>query len=78
LLIPEQFAAPKEFYQREAAPLATMFCIDVSAQALSSGLLHVVIHTITHCLDRLAGGPQARVGIMTFDNTVQFWNIKVR
>eukprot|EP00698_Gefionella_okellyi_P007110 TRINITY_DN1731_c0_g1_i1.p1 TRINITY_DN1731_c0_g1~~TRINITY_DN1731_c0_g1_i1.p1 ORF type:complete len:899 (-),score=217.06 TRINITY_DN1731_c0_g1_i1:346-3012(-) len=72
-----EFAAPKEFWTHgEPQPLATLFVIDVSAQAIQSGLIHVVTHSLLNLLDNLPGGPKARLGVITFDSTVQFWNIK--
>ena len=56
-------------------PAAYFFCIDVSAGAVGSGMLPVVCETIKATLDRLPGGERTRVGFITFDSHLHFYNL---
>lgn len=55
-----------------------MFVIDVSVSAVASGALQVAVDTIRAQLDSLPGAPRTRVGFLTYDNSIHFYNLKVR
>ncbi|CAN0430934.1 unnamed protein product, partial [Discosporangium mesarthrocarpum] len=61
---------------RPPQPPVYMFVIDVSAPAVSSGMVHTAAATIRACLDSLPGGERTMVGLCTFDSTVHFYNLK--
>ncbi|RHY06769.1 hypothetical protein DYB25_004865 [Aphanomyces astaci] len=61
---------------RPPTPPVYVFVIDVSAQAVASGMLAVCADTIKRELDNLPGAPRTRVGFITFDNAVHFYNLK--
>lgn len=55
-----------------------MFVIDVSATAVSSGAVQIAVQTIREQLDNLPGAPRTRVGFVTYDSSIHFYNLKVR
>ena len=56
-------------------PPVYFFAIDVSAEAVSSGLLAVVCDTIKAALDSLPGDERTLVGLVTYDAHVHFYNL---
>jgi protein transport protein SEC24 len=44
--------------------------------SVASGLLHHAVTTIKEILSELPGSPRTQVGFITYDNTVQFYNLK--
>ena len=44
--------------------------------SIASGLLHHAVTTIKEILSELPGSPRTQVGFITYDNTVQFYNLK--
>lgn len=71
-----EFVAPQEYMVRPPQPPVYVFVVDVSVNAVSTGLLQKAVEAIEVSLDRLPGGPRTRIGFITFDNTVHFYNIK--
>ncbi|KAF7121232.1 hypothetical protein RHSIM_Rhsim13G0029500 [Rhododendron simsii] len=71
-----EFIAPVEYMHRRPMPPLYFFLIDVSISAVKSGMLEVVAQTVKSCLDRLPGYPRTRVGFITFDSTLHFYNMK--
>ncbi|ETV97794.1 hypothetical protein, variant [Aphanomyces invadans] len=71
-----EIVASSEYMMRPPTPPVYVFVIDVSAQAVASGMLAVATDTIKHELDNLPGAPRTRVGFITFDNAVHFYNLK--
>jgi len=55
-----------------------VFVMDVSAGAVSSGMLNCAVATIKECLDELPGvaGGRTQVGFLAFDSAVHFFNLK--
>lgn len=53
--------APAEYMVRPPQPPVYMFVVDVSAPAVSSGMVHVAAETIKACLDDLPGGERTMV-----------------
>ncbi|RHY09849.1 hypothetical protein DYB36_001979 [Aphanomyces astaci] len=71
-----EIVASSEYMMRPPTPPVYVFVIDVSAQAVASGMLAVCADTIKRELDNLPGAPRTRVGFITFDNAVHFYNLK--
>ena len=71
-----EFIAPQEYMVRPPQPPVYLFVIDVSYAAVQSGMVAVSCQTIRSCLDRLPGGSRTRIGFITFDATVHFYNLK--
>ncbi|KAJ3185503.1 COPII coat Sec23p-Sfb3p heterodimer component [Geranomyces variabilis] len=71
------FAAPKDYQQREPKPASFVIAIDVTWSSIQSGLLKQVVDGIRELL--YSGGktiaPGTKIGIMTFDKSVHFYNL---
>jgi len=70
-----EFVAPAEYMVRPPQPPVFLFLIDVSYQAVASGMLRCVAVTLRHSLDRLPGGERTQVGLITYDSTLHFYNL---
>ncbi|RKP40087.1 hypothetical protein BJ085DRAFT_13704 [Dimargaris cristalligena] len=71
-----EFEATKEFMLLDPAPLSYIFAIDVSWNAIQSGMLAQCAQALRHTLydgEGLHAG--TRVGILTYDKTVHFYNL---
>ena len=73
-----EYIAPSDYMVRPPQPCLYVFVIDVTATAVSSGMVHVVCDTIRLQLDNITGDKRTRVGIITFDDRIHFYNLKVR
>jgi protein transport protein SEC24 len=51
-----------------------VFCIDVSAAAMQSGLTAACLNAVEAVIDAVPGGNRACIGIMTFDKRLQFYH----
>jgi len=71
-----EFVAPQEYMVRPPQPPVYVFVIDVSYNAVASGMVHKTCETILQTLDNLPGMGRTRIGFVTFDNTVHFYNLK--
>jgi protein transport protein SEC24 len=71
-----EFVAPQEYMVRPPQPPVYVFVIDVSYNAVASGMVHKTCETILQMLDNLPGAGRTRIGFITFDNTVHFYNLK--
>ena len=69
------FVATSEYMARTPAPPAFVFVIDVSSAALSSGQAAFVAKCIRDTLDELDNMEEARVGLVTYNNHVHFYNL---
>lgn len=87
-----EFLVPKEYWNKEPVGLQTLFLIDVSRESIHRGFLKGVCEGIAEALygeDLAAEGTEgeeptsrklpagAKVGIVTFDQEVQFYNLTV-
>lgn len=74
-----EFVVPKDYYSARGSPspLNYVFAIDVSIQAIQSGMLQAVCEALKSALYDSNGVPKLanRVGIMTFDKGVHFYNL---
>ncbi len=60
---------------RAPMPPVYFFAIDVSAEAVASGVLPLVCDTIKACLDSLPGDERTQIGFVTYDAHVHFYNL---
>lgn len=71
-----EIVAPSEYMMRPPQPPCYMFVIDVSAPAVASGAVHIAAQTIKEQLDNLPGAPRTRIGFLTYDSSIHFYNLK--
>eukprot|EP00898_Chlorokybus_atmophyticus_P002080 jgi/Chlat1/2873/Chrsp195S03018 len=71
-----EFIAPQEYMVRAPMPPVYFFIIDVSYPAVASGMVAVAAAAIKSCLERLPGDSRTRIGFLTFDSTLHFYNLK--
>eukprot|EP01027_Heterolobosea_sp_BB2_P004714 GEZU01007253.1.p1 GENE.GEZU01007253.1~~GEZU01007253.1.p1 ORF type:complete len:1060 (-),score=283.26 GEZU01007253.1:92-3271(-) len=71
-----EFVAPDEYCVRPPQPPAYLFVIDVSYNAVNTGMMKVVAETIRSTLDELPGDDRTQIGFITFDSTVHYYNLK--
>jgi len=60
---------------RPPMPAVFFFVLDVTAGAVSSGMLAVACETIKGALDSLPGGERTHVGFLTFDSHLHYYNL---
>ncbi|KAI7863803.1 uncharacterized protein EV154DRAFT_534543 [Mucor mucedo] len=72
-----EFDVPKDYWNDiEPKPLHQLFAIDVSRNAIQSGMLTIFCQTIKRLLET-DGFPQGmKIGIFTFDSSIQFYNLQ--
>lgn len=70
-----EYVASQEYMVRAPMPPVYFFMIDVSAPAVASGSVESIIQTIKGALDNLPGDTRTQVGFITFDNSLQFYNL---
>mmetsp|Transcript_2919 Transcript_2919/g.4880 ORF Transcript_2919/g.4880 Transcript_2919/m.4880 type:complete len:1045 (+) Transcript_2919:75-3209(+) len=71
-----EYLAPEEYMVRPPMPPTYVFAFDVSYPAIASGLLATAIDSVKSCLDSLPGAERTQVGIITYDSTVHFYNMR--
>ncbi len=71
-----EIVAPDAYMIRPPMPVTHFFLIDVSSQAVSSGVTSAACAAVAGILGDLQGGGKARVGIATFDKSVQFYQVR--
>ncbi|EKX31688.1 secretory protein Sec24A [Guillardia theta CCMP2712] len=71
-----EYVAPADYMVRPPQPPTYVFCIDVSARSVQSGLLTEVANTILANLDKLPGGSRTQIGFVTFDSSFHFYCLK--
>lgn len=80
-----EFVATKEYCRNNTIPKppALIFCIDVSYNNIKSGMVHLLCSRVKELLkvlpvDTAVGAEKTkmRVGFITYNNTVHFYNIK--
>lgn len=70
-----EFIAPAEYMVRPPQEPTYFFCIDVSLAAVQTGMLSSVANGIKESLDNLPGGTRTKVGFLTFDDSVHYYNM---
>lgn len=76
-----EFAVPKEYWNKTPAPAAYVFAIDVSWNAIQSGMLAQAVEGIKNAVWDESGVsrlvPGAQIGILTYDKNIHFYNLSV-
>jgi protein transport protein SEC24 len=83
------FMVPKEYWSKEPVGIRWLFLIDVTAEAVNRGFLHGFCEGVMNALyggsDNVDGSQatsripkSAKVGIMTFDKEMHFYNLSPR
>lgn len=70
-----EFIAPAEYMVRPPQEPSYFFVIDVSATAVRSGMLQSVANAIRQSLDDLPGRGRTKIGFITYDNSVHYYNL---
>ena len=70
-----EFVAPAEYMVRPPQEPTYFFVIDTSATAVRSGMLAATAAGIKASLDDLPGGGRTKIGFITFDNAVHYYNL---
>uniref|UniRef100_A0A8C4QFP4 Uncharacterized protein n=1 Tax=Eptatretus burgeri TaxID=7764 RepID=A0A8C4QFP4_EPTBU len=71
-----EFIAPAEYMVRPPQPAVYLFLFDVSFHAVATGYLSIVCQNIIDNLDSLPGDSRTRVGVMTYDGSLHFYNLQ--
>uniref|UniRef100_A0A7S1B6V7 Protein transport protein SEC24 n=1 Tax=Corethron hystrix TaxID=216773 RepID=A0A7S1B6V7_9STRA len=71
-----EYIAPAEYMVRPPQPPAYFFVIDVSLQAVQSGVLARVAEGIKSGLVDLTGDDRTMVGFITYDNSVHYYVLR--
>lgn len=70
-----EFIAPAEYMVRPPQEPTYFFVIDVSNLAVRSGMLKSAADAIRKSLDELPGGGRTKIGFITYDNSVHYYNL---
>ena len=70
-----EYIAPSEYMVRPPQEPTFFFVLDVSATAVRSGVLASASRAIRACLDDLPGRGRTKIGFITFDNAVHYYNL---
>ncbi|XP_020664496.2 protein transport protein Sec24B isoform X1 [Pogona vitticeps] len=71
-----EFIASSDYMLRPPQPAVYLFVFDVSHNAVEAGYLSIVCQSLLENLDKLPGDSRTRIGFLTFDSTVQFYNLQ--
>ncbi|KAL6046314.1 Protein transport protein Sec24C [Balamuthia mandrillaris] len=71
-----EFVATKEYMWKEPHAPVYLFVVDVSSISINAHLLDCFVRAIKHILQSLPEDSEAKVGFITFDTTVHFYNLK--
>ncbi|TRY93965.1 hypothetical protein DNTS_021119 [Danionella cerebrum] len=71
-----EFIASSDYMLRPPQPAVYLFVLDVSHNAVESGYLNVFCQSLLDNLDKLPGDTRTRIGFVTFDSTVHFYNLQ--
>lgn len=71
-----EWVAPSEYMVRAPQAPAYFFVLDVSMNAVRSGMLASAASAIKRSLDDLPGGERTMIGFITFDNSVHYYSLK--
>lgn len=71
-----EFIASSDYMLRPPQPAVYLFVLDVSHNAVEAGYLKYFCESLLENLEKLPGDARTRVGFLTFDNTVHFYNLQ--
>ncbi|XP_058150253.1 protein transport protein Sec24B isoform X2 [Dasypus novemcinctus] len=71
-----EFIASSDYMLRPPQPAVYLFVLDVSHNAVESGYLTILCQSLLENLDKLPGDSRTRIGFMTFDSTIHFYNLQ--
>lgn len=71
-----EFIASSDYMLRPPQPAVYLFVLDVSHNAVDTGYLTVLCQSLLENLDKLPGDSRTRIGFMTFDSTIHFYNLQ--
>uniref|UniRef100_A0AAV2MI77 SEC24 homolog B, COPII coat complex component n=1 Tax=Knipowitschia caucasica TaxID=637954 RepID=A0AAV2MI77_KNICA len=71
-----EFIASSDYMLRPPQPAAYLFVLDVSHNAVESGYLKYFCDSLQENLDSLPGDARTRLGFLTFDSTLHFYNLQ--
>ncbi|XP_031730054.1 protein transport protein Sec24A-like isoform X3 [Anarrhichthys ocellatus] len=71
-----EFIAPSEYMLRPPQPAVYLFILDVSHNAVETGYLSVFCRSLLDNIDALPGDSRTKVGFVTFDSTIHFYNLQ--
>ncbi|KPP79102.1 protein transport protein Sec24A-like [Scleropages formosus] len=71
-----EFIAPSEYMLRPPQPAVYLFVLDVSHNAVETGYLDVVCQSLLDNLNSLPGDARTKIGFITFDSTIHFYNLQ--
>ena len=70
-----EFQAPADYMVRPPQPATYLFVLDVSYYSITTGILQISANTIAQLIASLPGGQRTKVGIITFDSKVHFYDL---
>ncbi|XP_017285258.1 protein transport protein Sec24B isoform X2 [Kryptolebias marmoratus] len=70
-----EFIASSDYMLRPPQPAVYLFVLDVSHNAVEAGYLKRFCDSLLENLDKIPGDTRTRVGFLTFDSTVHFYNL---
>jgi protein transport protein SEC24 len=70
-----EFVAPAEYMVRPPQEPTYFFVLDVSATAVRSGMLASAAKAIHNSLDDMPGAGRTKIGFITFDSAVHYYNL---
>ncbi|XP_058923679.1 protein transport protein Sec24B isoform X4 [Kogia breviceps] len=71
-----EFIASSDYMLRPPQPAVYLFVLDVSHNAVEAGYLTILCQLLLENLDKLPGDSRTRIGFMTFDSTIHFYNLQ--
>ncbi|KAG1666370.1 hypothetical protein FOA52_007908 [Chlamydomonas sp. UWO 241] len=71
-----EYIAPAEYMVRPPMPPVYFFMIDVTHAAVASGAVAAAAAAIKASLDGLPGDERTRIGIISFDSSIHFYNLR--
>jgi protein transport protein SEC24 len=71
-----EYMAPDSYQARPPMQPWHAFVVDVTANALSSGVTACICAAVKQAIERLASQPEARVALVAYDDRVTFLSIQ--
>ncbi|NXH20189.1 SC24B protein, partial [Bucco capensis] len=71
-----EFIASSDYMLRPPQPAVYLFVLDVSHNAVEAGYLTILCQALLENLDKLPGDSRTRIGFITFDSTIHFYNLQ--